>query len=225
MSKTYNTQLIVDMRRKLGDNGLNDPLDVESNRALFALVEAGDVAARQQMIEGNLPLVVAKVTSFINKWPSFAHLRDDLTSAGFIGLVNAINKIAQGAADNNNPNGFFGVAIKREFGYVLESEQAIKVPHSAQRRAKRRGETIVPPDVVNVVPSTLPAYSSVEEVDVRDAIDSCCTCEEERVLLRMREAKHTWEEIGTAIGRSKSSTHELGKKLEARIVAKLNSLR
>ena len=76
---------------------MSEPLDAEKNAALYQRVAAGDAAAREEMIVGNMPLAVAKVESFIRCFPEVAHLRDDLTSAAFIGLVKAVNKMAKAA--------------------------------------------------------------------------------------------------------------------------------
>ena len=57
-----------------------------------------------------MPLAVAKVESLIRCFPGIAHLRDDLTSAAFIGLVKAVNKMAAGKGPTQQstfrPGGF-----------------------------------------------------------------------------------------------------------------------
>ena len=70
-------------------------LDREQNERLYVRVMAGDEEARQEMIEGNMPLVIAKANSYIRRFPQLAYLRDDLHSAGFLGLVKAVNKMAE----------------------------------------------------------------------------------------------------------------------------------
>ena len=69
---------------------------VEKNNELFPAVAAGDAAARDAMIEDNMALVVVKADALIRQMPSVAYLRDDLVSAGYVGLVKAVNKVAAG---------------------------------------------------------------------------------------------------------------------------------
>ena len=50
-------------------------------------------AAREAMILNNLGLVVVKADALIRQMPTVAYLRDDLVSAGNIGLVQAVKQI------------------------------------------------------------------------------------------------------------------------------------
>ena len=60
---------------------------------------------------------------------------------------------------------------------------------------------------------------------MRDLIESCCTCEEERTFVAMREAGHTLAEIAAAISKSPIPRYRMGKRLEARVQRKLEALR
>jgi hypothetical protein len=81
------------------------------------------------------------------------------------------------------------------------------------------------PTVSNVVPERFEAPSYEEELETRDLIDSCCTCEDERTFVAMREAGHTLVEIAAAIDRSRMATQRMAKRLEARVQCKLEALR
>jgi hypothetical protein len=218
VSSQYNSALVTDMAR------LGKPFCKGDNKRLYPLVAAGDTDARRQMIEGNMSLVVTKVDAFLAEWPVFAHLRDDLMSAGFMGLAKAVNKMAAGRRVRN-PTSYLGSAIKREFDYLLESEAPIRVPHSSRFDALKNDEELAAPNVENTLPESQGAQSSIGEVDVRDLFDSCCTCQEERTILGMCAAKHTHAEIAKAIGRPASSTYVMARKVKARIRQKLESLR
>ena len=54
----------------------------------------------------------------------------------------------------------------------------------------------------NVIPERFEVPSYEKELEMRDLIDSCCTCEEERTFVAMREAGHTLAEIAVAIDKS-----------------------
>ena len=60
MSNQYNHLLVSQM---------NEPLDAEKNAELYRRVAAGDAAAREEMIVGNMPLAIANVEKFIHRVP------------------------------------------------------------------------------------------------------------------------------------------------------------
>ena len=62
------------------------PLSAARERECLRLVRAGDTAARDELIEHNLRLVV----HIIKKYYSAAHDQDDLISIGSIGLIKAV---------------------------------------------------------------------------------------------------------------------------------------
>ena len=219
MSNQYNDLLISQM---------SEPLDAERNLALFGRVVAGDSAAREEMIVGNMPLAVAKVESFIRCFPGAAHLRDDLTSAAFIGLTKAVNQMAEGTAlkyeGNWNPTDCIGAWINRELGELIEIE-GIVPPHTSKFRARAQGEELTVPTVVNVIPERFQVPSYQEELETRDLIESCCTCDEERTFVAMREAGYTLDEIAAAVGMSRTTMYRMARELEARVQRKLEALR
>jgi hypothetical protein len=219
VSNQYNDLLISQM---------SEPLDAERNLALFGRVVAGDSAAREEMIVGNMPLAVAKVESFIRCFPGAAHLRDDLTSAAFIGLTKAVNQMAEGTAlkyeGNWNPTDCIGAWINRELGELIEIE-GIVPPHTSKFRARAQGEELTVPTVVNVIPERFQVPSYQEELETRDLIESCCTCDEERTFVAMREAGYTLDEIAAAVGMSRTTMYRMARELEVRVQRKLEALR
>ena len=146
--------------------------------ALFGRVVAGDAAARKEMIVGNMPLAVAKVESFIRCFPEVAHLRDDLTSAAFIGLAKAVNQMAEGCRikqpENWNPTDCIGAWINRELGRLIEIEAPIRVPQDqGPRLRKAEGRTDPRSRSFNVIPERFEVPSYEKELEMRDLIESC----------------------------------------------------
>jgi len=223
VSTQYNTELVAEMAR------LGKAFCSEDNDRLFPRVAAGDSAARQQMIEGNMSLAVAKVESFIRCFPNLAHLRDDLASAAFIGLTKAVNKMAEGTAvkyeGNWNPTDFIGTWINCELGLAVEAENPIRTPRRSRCRARANGQELKGPIVQNDIPERFEVPSYEKELEMRDLIDSCCVSDEERTFVAMREAGHTLVEIAAAIGRSRMYTQRMGKQLDAEVHRKLEALR
>ena len=234
MSNQYNDLLIADIRRETN----SETLDAEKNFALSQRVAAGDATAREEMIVGNMPLAITNVESFIRCFPEVSHLRDDLTSAAFLGLTKAVNKMAAGKGPRKTnvtaPVEFMGMWINRELGRLIEEETPIRVPHESSRLAKQQQQQqqeqqqdaqIVPPTVCNVIPERFETPSYQKQLENRDLLESCCTCDEERTLLAMRLAGCTNAAISRAINKSEESARRLGKQLEARIKRKVESLR
>ena len=220
MSNQYNHLLVSQM---------NEPLDAEKNAELYRRVAAGDAAAREEMIVGNMPLAIANVEKFIHRVPQAAHLRDDLVSAAFTGLVKAVNGMMKGhrvkKPDKWNPACHIGTSINHELSRVIEDENPIHLPHESERLAKRKGQPIELPEIVNTVPERFEVPSYEKELEMRDLIYACCTSEKERTFVAMREAGHSFAKIAAAIKMSPPSVSRLKKKLAARVERRLKALR
>lgn len=62
-------------------------LSAEEKKALFVKIKQGDMAAREEFIQGNLRLVLSVVQRFYNRGENI----DDLFQVGCIGLIKAID--------------------------------------------------------------------------------------------------------------------------------------
>ena len=98
-------------------------------KALFIKCKAGDEAARQQLIEGNLRLVLSIIKRFENRNENM----DDLFQIGVVGLIKAI--------DNFNiemdvmPSTYFCPMIIGEIRRFLRDNNAIRVSRSLKDTA------------------------------------------------------------------------------------------
>jgi len=225
VSNAYNAAFVAALHRKTKSKTWT----AEKNVEVYPRVAAGDKAAREEMIAGNVPLVISKVESFLRCFPYLAHLRDDLVSAGCVGLVRAVNQMARGCRikkpENWNPTDHMGSAIYRKFGELIEDESTIRVPHTSKDRARAEGEELTVPGVVNKRSERLEMPSYEEEFETRDVIESCCMGQEEKKFVSMRRAGHTLAEISAALGMTRMSVHRMGKRLELRVMRKLEALR
>ena len=126
-------------------------------------------------------------------FPEVAHLRDDLTSAAFTGLVKAVNQMAK-AAGIKRPEELdirpiaSACWIDRELGTSGRQSPLIHPPHAVPVSGRARGEEMRPPDVQPRVPDDLgtPPYEGAMEA--RDSLVARCTGEEERAFVAMRVA-------------------------------------
>lgn len=98
-------------------------------KALFIKCKAGDEAARQQLIEGNLRLVLSIIKRFENRNENM----DDLFQIGVVGLIKAI--------DNFNiemdvmPSTYFCPMIIGEIRRYLRDNNTIRVSRSLRDTA------------------------------------------------------------------------------------------
>ena len=202
-------------------------LDREQNEQLYARVMAGDGKAREEMIEGNMPLVIAKVDAYIGCHPQVAYLRDDLHSTGFLALVKAVNTMAEHDEPCNvNPTGYISVAITHEIARVIEKESAMGLTSISESEDRPSSDRDVPEVGHDIPESTTDVNESAVQglFELREVLQSCCESDKERTLLRMREEGHSDREIAEALGLPHITTFRLRKELEERFNQKCREL-
>jgi DNA-directed RNA polymerase specialized sigma24 family protein len=191
--------------------------NIKRNNELYPAVVAGDAAAREAMILNNLGLVAIKAHVLICQIPGVAYLRDDLVSAGNVGLVRAVQKInpkvCMGAV-----NHWLGRFINREMRKLLPAEHTIRVPRQTSDLARHNGRPIPAPVVSNALSETLHAHSDLSVVDLRDVMSACCRSDAERQCLRLREEGYRFKEISRLLGVSLPTANLMFRKLKARVL-------
>jgi len=208
-------------------NKIPKALDREQNQQFYARVMAGDDKAREEMIEGNMPLVIAKVDAYIGCHPQFAYLRDDLHSAGFLALVKAVNTMAEHDQPSNvNPTGYISVAITHEITRVVEKESAMGLTSIPGSEEGPVSDCDVPQVGHDIPDSTADVNESAMQglFELRDVLESCCESDKERTLLRMREEGYSDREIAETLGLPHITTFRLRKELEERFNEKCREL-
>jgi RNA polymerase sigma factor (sigma-70 family) len=222
-----NRALIADL------HSLGEPGSSKQNDLLLPLVAAGDQAAREQMITSNLALVCYRVEFYIRsrlrQGLPLECIRDDLTSAGFLGVVTAINRIRDGV-QVTNATVMICYWINREIMQVIDKE--------VNSYPDNEG---APPDTLFVRPpvalceedgtvenlgyqrmeSSVEATGRIDPgfqlVDLRDLIYSCCDTDQERELIRLRETEGMdCAEIAPRLGVSKTTAYRMLSDIEQR---------
>ena len=209
-------------------NKITQSSDSERNERFYPRVMAGDEKAREEMIESNMPLVISKVESFIRRYPQLEYLRDDLHSAGFLGLVKAVNKMAEHEEPLKvNPTGYISVAITNEF-VKLATKEAV---HSGIELADAPEIDMDLVDDVPEVSHSIPESvvdtkqsAAIELFELRDLLQSCCESDKERALIRMREEGRSDREIAETLNMPRPSVQRLRKELEERFNQKCREL-
>lgn len=203
----YNNDLVRDMVC------LCEPSNDDHNAALVALVAAGDNEARRRLIEGNMSFVINRVGAYIRHYPDIEHLRDDMTSAGMVGLCKAVNNIPR-VHTVTNATAYLSYWIRRE---VLRLISAECPPIDPDRDNTDEEET----DVEQV--SRVDCGYSL--VDLREVIYLCCQTEVERELVRLREIDGLdCSEIAPVIGVARPTAYRMLRRIEQRFNEKMTEI-
>ncbi len=194
-------------------------LSLGENRTLALEVASGSTEARNKMIVGNTGYIGHLAKSFIRCYPSFKHLIDDLVGEGFDRLVEAIDIIARDKKDCKAPLSFIKRAAMRGFWHVIRREETMPIPRTTEKLCKDAGTPI---EKNHRCPYREFGINDpdLEIAGLYDLIETCCHGPHERVLVEMRLAGHTIEEIAQATGMSVPKTYRTKRELYARALAK-----
>lgn len=215
------------LHKQASANGITNTGTRDRNNELWAAVVAGDQAARKEMIESNMALVMVKVEAFIATFPKSAYLRDDMTSEGLLGLVEGVDNMIASAKgrkslDPPNPSGYLQVAISRAIGNLYDTECNLQMPAPTARLQRQKGRLVPKQSCCTVLPESVVDDTKLREL--RDLVMSCAETNDERTLLRMREEGYTDSEIAKAIGLSRTPVLKLRQKLYQRYLEKVAAI-
>lgn len=217
---SYNTELVA----QITANG--KPASRDENDELYAAVVAGDEAAKQRMIEGNMPLVITAVEAYLRYFPQAEHLRDDMVSEGFLGLCTAVNKMASSEMrEDANPIGYINWWVRGAIGQIVDGETGVGACARTVRNHRKAGKALVrqvaPPDIDWDRPDIV--VDPMAMTDLRDLIDACCESEEERAIVRMREEQYPCcsdREIAVALNLPYSTVYMMRREIYRRFLEK-----
>jgi len=139
------------------------PSNREENEVLFESIKAGKKASKR-LVEGNMPYVIRMVELFIEDTPTYAYLRDDLMSEGFLTLTKIANLMSHEDVPEEQyfPQALMSVALKNAFLNLVRLEK--EVP-------------LAPSMVENL------CYSTVAEEELMMDIISLCENDMERQMV------------------------------------------
>lgn len=202
----------------------------DENDHLYPRVFAGDEPAIERMIMGNTALVIAKVDDYLREFPAFEHFRDDLKSAGYVAVVEAVRSMVGAYVENPNATGFISQKIYFALGQLIDSEQGIRVPGQTYRKKKAAGKEIRVPlrDGTLEVEHTLQKEGTADPrsmVDLRDELDGCCESDVDRDIIRLREEGLSDADIAERLGIPKTTTYMLRRAIYARFLERNPELR
>jgi RNA polymerase sigma factor (sigma-70 family) len=152
---------------------------------------------RDTLIEQNIDLVHSVVRGYLRQHPHLGYLKDDLLSAGQIGLCEAIDRI--GTSKPENIKGFLAIAIRRSVKEAVVNEDSIKVPTRTRSRLRKQGKEVEVVSRVHQLDTIARTDPGMELVDVMDAIDAACESDFERQIVKLRIEGYTTREIGARL--------------------------
>jgi RNA polymerase sigma factor (sigma-70 family) len=165
---------------------------------------------REQLILQKLPLVAVAVRSYLRRNPTMRHLRNDLHSAGTIGLLKGIDRLAPKMPDD----AYLMTCIQGCFPEAVSHEQTIRIPTRTHDARKKLGKPIEPIFCG-------PLSDRIEDPNTANtltAILECCRNDRERNIIRLRAAGLAQHEIASELDVSQARVSQVIDEIEWRFV-------
>src|ERR687892_457974 len=220
------------LRLYLREIGKVPLLTADQEVTLAKRIERGDMAAKMQMIEANLRLVVSIAKAYLGRGLSFL----DLIQEGSLGLIRAVEKFdyRKGYKFSTYATWWIRQAVTRAIADKARTiripvhmvEKLNKVVHIERQLVQRLGREPHPEEIVEDESAESPfdtATLSLRRGDIERALDSLPDRERKVIELRfglLGAQPCTLEEVGRAFG----VTRERIRQIENNTLKKLESL-
>ena len=201
-----------------GSDTLPPPLEREDEERAISALERGDEAARQELIEHNLRLVVYISKRFENTGINI----EDLISIGTIGLIKAVNTFKSGK--NIKLATYASRCIENEILMYLRkiSSQRTEISFDEPLNTDWDGNELLLSDILGTDDDEVyrPLEDDADKQMLMEAIDSLS--ERERSIILMRFGlpggkEYTQKEVADKIGISQSYISRLEKRIIDRL--------
>lgn len=201
-----------------GSDTLPPPLEKEAEEAAIAALQLGDEAARRQLIEHNLRLVVYISKRFENTGINI----EDLISIGTIGLIKAVNTFNSGK--NIKLATYASRCIENEILMYLRkiNTQRTEVSFDEPLNTDWDGNELLLSDILGTDEDEVyrPLEDDADKQMLMAAIDSLEPREREIILLRFglpQGREYTQKEVADMLGISQSYISRLEKRIIDRL--------
>lgn len=171
-------------------------LDRERNIELYKRLKGGEDVT-EEMIIGNIPLVLTRVNSFLTDFFEYRHLKLDLQSEGYLALARAVETMS--STDVENPVGYIYCAVYNALKkFVQRSESFSPSRHTLET------EDVALPQKATVDMWKMEAMDRRETLDVLHEIEDNCLDTSDVEIVWLREMGYVDEEIATELGVSQN---------------------
>ncbi len=198
--------------------GISEPFTKERNEELYQRLIAGDEKARNEMIEGNLALVVYRVEIFLASSPQMSYYRDDLISAGLLGLCKAVDCMRKNH-DILKPTGRMTKEIDHYIQHLADESNTIRIPWRTQARARQNGKPIRPPRIISdkVLEKEVDVKyeGRIASAELTEELYACCEDGFEKKILSMRLDYFSDKQIAESLNCSVATIIRARKKIMA----------
>ena len=201
-----------------GSDTLPPPLEREDEERAISALERGDEAARQELIEHNLRLVVYISKRFENTGINI----EDLISIGTIGLIKAVNTFKSGK--NIKLAAYASRCIENEILMYLRkiSSQRTEISFDEPLNTDWDGNELLLSDILGTDDDEVyrPLEDDADKQMLMEAID--CLSQRERSIILMRFGlpggkEYTQKEVADKMGISQSYISRLEKRIIDRL--------
>ena len=201
-----------------GSDTLPPPLEREDEERAISALERGDEAARQELIEHNLRLVVYISKRFENTGINI----EDLISIGTIGLIKAVNTFKAGK--NIKLATYASRCIENEILMYLRkiSSQRTEISFDEPLNTDWDGNELLLSDILGTDDDEVyrPLEDDADKQMLMEAID--CLSQRERSIILMRFGlpggkEYTQKEVADKMGISQSYISRLEKRIIDRL--------
>jgi DNA-directed RNA polymerase specialized sigma subunit len=203
-------------------------LTLKKNLELYERLMLGDRSARNEMIEGNMPLVVSRMNALLSSSPCAERYRDDLMAEGFLALVTAVDRLAtHDRTTDPRPLGYLKKAIDRALKAFADSQLSPLVPARVLRQAQASGDTTVAPalESLDIVQHDVAGDDPYCRYEMLELTMSCCKTPEERTIVNLRSEGATDRETSHRTGIPLATVARLRMDVYQRMQAKLEASR
>ena len=201
-----------------GSDTLPPPLEREDEERAISALERGDEAARQELIEHNLRLVVYISKRFENTGINI----EDLISIGTIGLIKAVNTFNSGK--NIKLATYASRCIENEILMYLRkiNAQRTEVSFDEPLNTDWDGNELLLSDILGTDEDEVyrPLEDDADRQMLMEAIDTLDQREREIILLRFglpQGREYTQKEVADLLGISQSYISRLEKRIIDRL--------
>lgn len=186
-------------------NGFNHPIELPDNiyldystpNVLAELEQArlGSVVARDKLIIGFSHLVLSKVKIWLGLFPAVSFMSDDMVSEGFVAVADAVDALIDDVDEDGYPTEYVKTAIINRIANLLEDENTIRIPRSANEG----------PAVFAGYDKDMCVDGGYGVIDLEDTLFAICETQQDWEILKLRAANNTDEETAAILGISRTS--------------------
>ncbi len=178
-------------------------LDDDEKLKLLKRVREKDPEAIEKMILSHIRLAFSIVNRYISVFPHFVK---DLDSAAMLGIVIAVNKIAQGSmAAHNNVTGYIVINVN----YAVRGE----IQKSFVIRAPRNKKVVKVTNDLRQGGMLRHSQLSNQLYEIWDTVDSLTEDQLEKQILELRGEGHTDVKVAEFLGLTRSSVTRIRQSL------------